>query len=101
MTTECQPVDAAMLILHPPFDPERGKSCAREETKCRDLDEDLRCCEPSRLTVADSFAPPRRRHDHGKHDGNCHHPCDHMEGFTIRSARLAHIGNEQRSKCAR
>ncbi len=36
MTTECQPMDAAILVVHRLL---RGKSCAQREAKIRELDE--------------------------------------------------------------
>lgn len=91
MATECQPMDAAILILHRLL---KAKSRAQAKAKIRDLDEGLRCCKPLGLTIHCFVAPSRWRYDRGKHDGNRHHSCDHMEGSTVGSSGLAHIGNQ-------
>src|SRR5882762_3685201 len=62
----------------------------------------LRCREPSRLSRPYCFLDPAGwGYDQGQCDGNQHHPRDHMQGSTIHTIRLTHMGNEQRSKCAR
>jgi len=62
----------------------------------------LRCRERSRVTSRDCLLkPPGWGYDQGQHDRNRHHSRDHVESSTIHTIRLAHIGNQQRSECAR